>query len=196
MQMRCIVWILWLLLSPCVWGAENRFYSSLSPNLREFLTDHPTAIKALTNAVAEAFSARTARVFYFYSNDPDERRASHFYPDTVGMPEVVICVAQDSYPLDEFINVLYETLNSKGEPRFKTLMAEARSGTIARGDFARKVMKVEFEALKSTRDVLHQIKLSKKEIGKSHYYHYFFEMPDDFEGSLSYQEKLFPRDHS
>jgi hypothetical protein len=190
MQKRSLVTFLLLFLSPALWAGQNGFYSSLSPNLRKFLSDHPTAVKEFTNAVSGAFSGRTARVFYFYSEDPDERGASHFYPDAAGMPDVAICVAEDSYPLDEFINVLYETLNSKGEDRFRALVAKARAGTIARGDFAREVAKVEFEALKSTRDLLRQVKLSKKEIAKSHYYHYFFEMPDEFESFLLYQRKL------
>jgi hypothetical protein len=181
--------ILLLLLTPCLWAG---FLSSLSPNLRKFLSDHPTAWKAFTNAASGAFSGKTARVYYFYSDNPDERRPSHFYPDTAGMPDVVICVAQDSYPLDEFIGVVYETLNSRGEDRFRALSAKARAGTITRGDFAKEVEMVEFEALKSTRDLLRQVKLTKKEISKSHYYHYFFEMPDDFEGFLSYEEHLFP----
>ncbi len=76
------------------------------------------------------------------------------------------------------------------------LMTKARAGTIARGDFAGEVIRVEFEAMKSTRDLLRQVKLSKKEIGKSHYYHYFFDMPEDFERYLSFERGLFPPDHS
>jgi hypothetical protein len=112
------------------------------------------------------------------------------------MPDVVITVAQDSYPLDEFINVVFETLNSKGEDRFRAIVDKARAGRIARGDFAREVFRVEFDAVKTTQELLRQVKLSKKEIGKSHNYHYLFETPNDFEGYLSYVAKLFPADQS
>src|SRR5262245_29182295 len=107
MNKRTLITLVLLLLSLRAWASEYAFYSSLSPNLRKFLSGHPTAVNAFTNAVTGAFSNRTARVFCFYSDDPDERQASHFYPNIRGVPDVVICVAQDSYPLDEFINVVF-----------------------------------------------------------------------------------------
>jgi hypothetical protein len=184
--------IVFVLMYPCLRADDTNFLSTISPNLKQFLIEHPTAMKMFTNALSEAFSNRTVRLYYYYSDDQNERRASHFYPNTAGMPEVIICVPQDSYPLDEFIGVIYETLNSKGEKRFAELLKKARAGTVSRTDFAQGILRVQYDAVISTRDLLEHLGLGKKEIKKSHYYHYYFDMPTDFDGYLSYQKSLFP----
>src|SRR2546430_1714706 len=76
-----IAFIVFVLVCPLLWAGDTNFLSSVSPNLRKFLLDHPTAMKVLTNALSEAFSNRTVRLYYYYSDDPGERRANHFYPN-------------------------------------------------------------------------------------------------------------------
>jgi len=195
MRKQVFAFVLFMLACPLLRAADTNFLTSVSPNLKKFLIDHRAAMKVLTNALAEAFSNRTVRLYYYYSYDPDERRAGHFYPNTAGMPDVAICVAQDSYPVDEFIGVLYETLNSKGQKRFQELTEKARKETISRAEFAKGIDRVEFDALISTRDLLLHLGLSKKEIKRSHYYHYFADMPTDFDSYLSYRRSLFPANH-
>ncbi len=151
---------------------------------------------ALTNAFATAFSNRTVRLYYFYSSDPAERGAFHYYPNVAGMADVFICVKEDSPPLDEFLYVLYETLNSKGESRFQELTERAKVGAIARTDFARAVLRLEFEAVKSARHVLSSLNLSKKDSAKATSYQRFIAAPLEFEAFLEYQKKLFPAHHS
>jgi hypothetical protein len=181
---------------PILRAADRKFLTSVSPNLRAFLAGHPTSLKVLTNALSEAFSNRTVQLYYYYSDDSDARRAGHFYPDTAGMADVIICIAQDSYVVDEYINVLYETLNSKGEKQFRELADRAKTGVISKDDFAKGIMRVEFDAVLKERDFVLNLGLSKKEIKKSHYFHYFADTPTDFDRYLLYVESLYPTNHS
>ncbi|HEV2211024.1 MAG TPA: hypothetical protein VG167_19805 [Verrucomicrobiae bacterium] len=148
MSKRVIALVVFVLVCLIVRGAETNILSSASPNLKKFLSGHPTAMTEFTNAMWGTFSNRTVKIFYYYSDDPDDRRPSHFSPHTAGMPDVIICVAQDSRPVDEFIGILYEMLNSKGEKRFGDLCEKAQAGTISRDDFAREVLRVEFDAVR------------------------------------------------
>jgi len=157
------------------------------------LTDHPTALKALNHAFSDAFSGRTVGLNYFYSDDEHEPKALHFYPHTAGLPEVLICVRENQLPLDEFTGVLFEILNSKGETRFAQLIEEAKAGTISRTEFARAILKVEFEADKTTRDLLGRLELGAKDKAKSYYYGRYRDLPDDFEGYLSFIKRASPK---
>src|SRR5271165_1445404 len=56
-------------------------FSMASPKLRQFLTGHREASQMMSNVVSEAFSNRTVRLHYFYSEDESVARARHYYPD-------------------------------------------------------------------------------------------------------------------
>ena len=172
---------------------ETNLLGACSPKLRKFLTDHPVALKELNHAFSGAFTGRTVRLNYFYSDDEHEPRAFHLYPQTAGLPDVYICVRENQLPLDEFTSMLFEILNSKGEPRFEQLFKDAKAGTISRSEFARAILKVEFEAAKTTRDLLGRLELGKKDIAKSYYYGRYRELPDDFEGYLLYIKRVSPK---
>ncbi len=178
-------------------GAQDtNFLSSVSPNLKKLLSDHPKALTVLTNALSQAFSNRTVKLLYFYSDNPNQRSAGHFYPNQIGMPDVIICVAEGSYPVDEFIGVLYETLNSEGKNHFQDLVEKARAGTVSRADFAKQVSRLEFDALLSTRELITHLGLSNRETRKSHLYRQFVDMPSDWEKYQSYLRSLYPANHS
>jgi hypothetical protein len=162
----------------------------LSPKLTKLLNDYPAALKVLTNAFAESFTNRAVGVFYYYSNNKDEPRASHFYPATYGSPEVCICVEENQHPLDEFITLLYETLNARGEARFKKLTEEARAGTVSKDEFVRGVLKIEFEATSTTRDILASLSFKQKEIRGAYYHKLFKGCPQDFKGFLAYTKDV------
>ncbi len=175
--------------SPGLWAQQGMLESRLSPKLRQFLAPRPAALRSLGASLVEAFSNRTYWVCYIYSDDDSEARAFHYYPNTIGLPDVVICLRENQEPMDEFITLLFEVLNSKGEKRFRELTDEARAGTVSKDQFVREVLRREFEATKSTRDSLLMLKLSEKEKSGSHYYPLFSECPSEFEGFLSYTRR-------
>jgi hypothetical protein len=194
--MRKSIYISLLAMLFCVssWAQSSNVVSEVSPKLNKFLSDNPAAIKILTNAISSVFSNRTARLLYFYSNDKSEfeARAFHYYPNVVGQPEITLCVRENQSPLDEFIAILYETLNSKGEPGFTKLSQDAYYGTISREQFAKEVRRYEFEAIKITQAALNTLKFSKKEINGSFYYRRFIECPTEFADFLTYSKKISP----
>jgi hypothetical protein len=174
-------------------GATNIVGTTLSPKLSSFLAANPTAFKAMTNALSDAFSNRSFRVFYFYSDDEAEPRAFHFYPNQPSLADVVISVRENQKPLDEFISFYHETINSKSEERFAKVCQNAQFGTISRTEFARAILKIEQDAVKRTRDAIKVLELSEREKSESHYYRKFADAPDDFEESLAYGRKVSPK---
>jgi hypothetical protein len=178
-----------MLLSASSWAQESNIVSAVSPKLKKFMSDHSEAAKIFTIAISSAFSNKTVRLYYFYSNDDSKARAFHFYPNTAGLPEVVLCVRENQTPLDEFITTLFETQNSKRENEFWKLCQDAGSGNISREQFAKEILQYEFEATKSTRATLLTLKFGKK-IHDSHYYRSFIECPTNFDDFLSYSKKV------
>src|SRR6185295_18820026 len=110
--------------------------STVSPKLRQFLTDHPAAALTLSNTLAEAFTVRTYRIYYFYSDDESIPRAAHTY---AGPSTVWITVRENQQPADEFVGILFEALNSEGGQRFGELADLARAGRITKTNFVREV---------------------------------------------------------
>jgi hypothetical protein len=107
-----------MLLCASSWAQQTNIVSAASPKLKKFISNHPEAAKIFTNAISSAFSNKTVQLYYFYSDDESEARAYHYYPNTVGMPEVIVCVRENQSSLDEFITILFETLNTKQEAGF------------------------------------------------------------------------------
>jgi hypothetical protein len=169
---------------------QSSLESRMSPKLHQFMKDHPAASASLQSSFSEVFSNRTVWVFYFYTGDDSEARAFHFYPNTVGLPEVTICVCENQQPADQFITMLFEVLNARGEKRFNELADEARARSIPKAEFVREVLRQEFEATKRTRDLVLAIKFSRKEKSASHYYRLFAECPTTFDDFLSYTKRV------
>ena len=189
---RRSIFLLSVLLCASSWAQESNIVSTASPKLKKFMSDNPEAKKTLNDAISNAFSNRTVQLYYFYSEDESQARAFHYYPNTVGLPEVILSVREDQTPLDEFSCILFETLNSKNESGFAKLTADACSGVVPREEFARKILQYEFEAIKYTRAALLKLKLSKKEIKESYYYRKFAGCPGNFDDFLSYSKKISP----
>ncbi len=186
-----------LFLSAVLCGAagpeETNILNQVSPKLRRFLIEHPTALRPLTNVLSAAFADRKLRLYYFYSDDASVLQAYHEYPqDSV----VAIFILENQLPSDEFISLLFEAQNSTSEKQFLNYCAEATSGSISKTDFALGVGKLEFDATKRTRDLLKDIKMGRGEINKSQFYKVFRAVPDDFAEFLIYTKKvsLPPRD--
>jgi hypothetical protein len=172
------------------WAQQNTVESRMSPKLRQFLKSHPAALSMLTSSISEVFSHRTVSLVYFYSDNNSEAPAYHYYPNTFGLPEVVICVRENVQPLDEFVDLYFETLNSRGETRFAVIQDKVRAGKISKDDFVRELLRVEFDAIKDARDSLLMLKFSRKEISRSHGYRQFAECPSEFEEFISYTKRL------
>ncbi len=189
MRKHSFILFISILICSSSWAQESKLLSNLSPKLGKFLADHPTAMKTLTSALADAFSGRTYGLYDAYSDDESEARAFHFYPDTPGLPDVLICVRENQLPFDEFASMLFEIVNSKGENQFAKLCQQAKAGSISRSDFAREILKVEFGATKTTRDLIAALKLDKKEMAQTHYFSKFMECPNTFEDFLTYPKE-------
>lgn len=173
-----------------LWADQGTLESRLSPKLRQFLEPRPAALKALITSISEAFSNRTYWVTYVYSDDDSEARAFHYYPNTIGLPDVIICLRENQQPLDEFITLVFEVRNSTGEKRFREITDGAKAGKLSKDQFVRGILQQEFEAIKSTRDSLLILKPSEKEKNSSYYYLRYSECPNDFEGFLSYTKRV------
>jgi hypothetical protein len=161
----------------------TNIYSMMSPKLRQFLAGHPEVSSSLSKVLSDAFSNRTVFLYYFYTDDKSVARASHYYPNE---SSVGIAIQENQQPSDQCICLIFEMLNSEGEKRFYELTEEAQTGSISRADFARGMLRQEFQAVKKMQKLLRDFKLSKTEIAESHYYKAFIGCPNTFEAFLNY----------
>jgi hypothetical protein len=165
-----------------------------SLKLRQFLSEHPAATKVLTNSIKNAFSNRTVDLFYFYSDDEMEARAFHCYPSVLGMAEVIICVRENQLPLDEFSSLLFEILNSRNQARFVKLTKDAKKGKGSRDEFARGILRSEFDAIQDTKASVIALKLDDSATAGSYFYNRLLNCPSKFDDFLSYSKKISKRD--
>jgi len=100
------------------------------------------------------------------------------------------CYLQE--PLDEFICLLFEIINSTNEKHFMELAAKAQAGEISKEDFVRGIDGIEFMAMKRTRDLLRGIKFAKTDTANSYNYKRLSETPDNFDDFLLYRKKVSP----
>lgn len=185
----CLILVACIALSNQSSGKDVRIVTNVSPKLRQFLVDHPAALRTLTNVFSEAFAQRTPWIYYFYSDDESLARASHDYPSD---SDVAIYLRENQEPLDEFICLVFEARNSTSEKQFLALFDKARTGVISRHDFALAFARLEFNAAKQTRDLLKNLKLAERDRKRSHDYQRFAALPDDFDQFLDYTKKLSP----
>ena len=139
-----------------------------------------------------AFPGKRFTLVYFYSQDDSAPPAYHYYPNTIGQGDVVVCLRENQEPWDEFITLVFELLNSRSERRFAELYQKAKAGTISKGEFATNVLRAEFNAVRDTRDLVRGLELSKKDKSKAPYYSSFLGCPSDFESFLPYAKKTSP----
>jgi len=190
MKNRILPFVLSLLLCSLSFANESDVHSAFSPKLRNYLTNNPTALKVLTNAFSEAFAGKTFRLFYFYAEDESQPRAFHTYAE----PSAVwISVRENQDVRDELITLLFEVINSKSEEKFRKIAREARMRSVKKSQFAKQVLRIEFDAVKATRDLLRTLDFSEKERADSYYYNRFDQCPDDFEAFLAYSKKVSPK---
>jgi hypothetical protein len=168
---------------------ESGIVSMVSPKLRQFLKIHPDALQVLTNTVSEAFTRKSLQLYYFYTTNDFVDRSYHYYPsDSV----VGVCIRENQEPLDEFISLVFETLNSENEDQFQTIIRKAESGDVSRNDFAQEIIKIEFIAEKQVIKTIEHLKLTEKEKSDSHFYKEEVACPDEFKDYISYIRQLSP----
>lgn len=182
--------LLSLLLGTSARAQKNELASSFSPNLQKFLKEHPENLQTLTSVLSEAFTNRSVRLYYFFSDDPNRLVAEHFYLD---YGQVVIALKANQPPTEEFLEIIFEAVNSEGEKRFEELMSQASTGSISRTNFAVEIFRQEFKATVRTRDLIGKLKFTRKEKSKSFYYKGFLEAPDNFEDFIAYVKRVSPK---
>ncbi|MDB6016687.1 MAG: hypothetical protein JWR19_1176 [Pedosphaera sp.] len=101
-------------------------------------------------------------------------------------------IRENQQPIDEFISLLFEIVNSTGEKQFLALSAKAEAGTISKSDFVRDVGIEEFKATKRVRDLLRKMTFNKNETLNSYFYKRFKDTPDDYEAFDLYSKKVSP----
>jgi len=168
-------------------GQPADYLAMVSPKLREFLKESPKASRVFTKTLSEAFSSRTLQVYYFYSDDESIARASHYYP---AESVVGILIRENQRPLDEFICLLFETINSTSQRHFQQVFKNVKSGEISKPDFVIEMDRTEFSAIKRTRDILNGIAVSKNEGKKSYFYQRFMQCPDGYDEFVAYSKKV------
>jgi len=152
----------------------------LSPKLRGFLNHNAGATQLLDQVLGEAFTNRTFQIYYVYS--PSQPLACHYYTEANG---VVIAIREDQLPMDEYLCLVYESLNSENKADFEALCHRAELGTISKTDFAQEILRGEFKSAKKAKILIGQVKFLKKETSNSYYYKRFIDCPDRFEDFLA-----------
>lgn len=180
--------ILFCLLLSCVLcsGQQKDMQSALSPKLREFLNTYPNAAQLFTNILSEAFAQKQVWLYYFYTNDKSMPGAYHRYQSEAG---VEIFVQENQEPLEEFISIIFEAINSENEAKYRDIFQMAQQGHISEGDFALEILRVECNVMNRTRDLLKQLKLKSKDTSKAGMYKHLMECPKDFDQFLAYIRK-------
>lgn len=173
-----------LLLFPFVaFSGQQNITAMLSPKLRSFLIAHVSASDALDKVFSKAFSAKKITIYYYYTDNNKNVRAAHYYP---AANNVVIIVRENQQPVDEFICLLYEALNSEKEKNFEALGRKAQNKTISRADFALEMVKQEFGTFKKARSIVSSLSLQKTEIDASAQYFGLMKAPSKLEDFLTY----------
>lgn len=158
-----------------------------SPKLRQFLGDHSDASLVLSNASSQAFTNRDVQIVYFYTKDASIPKFYHFYlSDT----SVIIACRGDVSPCDQFVGLLFEIINSRGESSFQSLFQQAEAGTISKTNFVRSILTEEFIALRSTQKQIGQLRITEKEIAESPTCKALIECPDNYNDFVTYIRRL------
>jgi hypothetical protein len=170
----------------CILGYAQspRLRTTVSPKLRRFLYENPKASITLSNTLRDTFGERTVVVYYFYSDASGEARAFHSYPDH---STVSIWVMEDQLAIDEFICLVFEAINSKSQTQFQELFRQAEAGTLDKETFSKRVLILEFQAVKQVRDILRNTAIDAK---GSYYYERFVGCPENFDDFVAYVKSV------
>jgi hypothetical protein len=141
------------------------------------------------NVFSEAFAKRRVQISYFYTDDDSIPKAGHYYPNESA---VGITVRENQEPLDEFVCIVFEAINSENEKPFQEIVQQAQQGLISRERFARDILRLEFNAVLKTRDLLKRLKLNVGDMSTLYLYKHMMECPDTFDEFLTYTKAISP----
>jgi hypothetical protein len=167
-------------------GAQAQ--NSFSPELTKFLLNHPATSLVLSNTFAETSFTHKVEIYYYYTVDESTPKAHHNYLGESSTLGIFVCENQPA--CDQCICILFELLNSKGEKRFRELWALAESGGISKENFAKEILRQEFQAVRETQNLIQKFDLKPEDVAKSKSYTQFMQSPNDFETFLAYSQKL------
>ena len=97
-----------------------------------------------------------------------------------------IAVRENQHPLDEYISILFEILNSANEESFSKLARDAERGKVARSEFPLKALAIEHRTVSQTRDLIRTVPLEEADIVDSQLYYSFLKSPDGFDEFVAY----------
>ena len=161
----------------------------MSASLKAFLSTNAAMRKALDGVISELPSGSALHLKYAPSASGSVARATHGYDES----GIIVSLAADQQPYDEFIGLYFEIANSISRKSFEALMEEARAGTIAKDKFPFEILRIEFRAVKRTRDVIRSIAISAEQQRTSYFYPRFSDCPDDFDAFLAYRKRVSPK---
>lgn len=159
--------------------ADNAaFFDQLSTKLRSFLATNVAASNALNEVVTTQQAVGTATVWYFYTTDKTRPTAAH-YP--LGATSVSIVINADQTPMDEYVDLLFELINVRHADQFREVLAKAADSKIPKSEFPREILKIEFEAMQKTKELVRKLKFSPKDVEASDELKHLFKSADTFD---------------
>jgi hypothetical protein len=158
---------------------EGDYKEALSPKVRQFLLANPDTAKVMESVYDEAFTKRgkVLTLHYFYTECASCPGAAHFFEDD---SVVMITVREDQAPLDEYLSIVFEMLNSMGEKRFRELEGKAIAGDISREDYVLETRRNEFLAFRRLKELVRPLKIPEVDAKQSLYYKSFSKYGNDF----------------
>jgi hypothetical protein len=102
----------------------------LSPKVREFISRHGEVNQILVDVFMDQPPPNhDMRLYYFYTEDVAAAPAYYYW---MGSNHVVIAVSESQKPVDEFIEIIFEMINSERDQKWQQLSQEAAHGRIGR----------------------------------------------------------------
>ena len=162
------------------------FLDSGSSQIKNLLENNPSLMREYTSIANKYFHNKAFQIQYVENKNQDQAPAYHYYTTFQDKTVVVVVLRGRKIPIDEFICLLFEMINSNGEDVFKKITIEAQSGLISRDDFPVKVLEKEFAAVLELKKILLSLEIDKEMLKDSAFYYKFMNSPDDFAKFLDY----------
>lgn len=186
--MRYLIFILFTALS-LISAQASSLEEQMSTALKALLATNAPSRKALDKVISELPTGTELRLTYFRSASESEPLSTHgYFPSGI-----IVSLRADQQPWDEFICLYFEIANSLSRKRFEALVDEAKSGAIARDKFPIEGLRIEFAAVKRTRDVIKSLSISTDEQLASYSYTRLSGCPDNFDDFLAYRQRVSPK---
>jgi tetratricopeptide (TPR) repeat protein len=171
-----VILVLTMLTKSVKADTSSDFLKTLSPELQQFLRENDSASKYLAGILEVQLRVRAFTVIYTTNYFGSTACHVNKRPDLAE-----IWLSKGEEPLDEYLSLVYELLNSSHEEKFRNVREQASAKKISRRDFIREFIKIEQEAHLKLKADLRKLALSDKDIASSRQYELQLKMPDTFE---------------